>query len=30
MRTKVLAVLSICAALAFCASSQAKVQKNRA
>ncbi len=30
MRTKVLAVLSICAALAFCASSQAKIQKNRA
>ena len=29
MRTKVLAVLSICASLAFCASSQAKIQKNR-
>jgi protein O-GlcNAc transferase len=30
MRRKVLAVLSICATLAFCASSQAKIQKNRA
>jgi tetratricopeptide (TPR) repeat protein len=29
MRTKVLAVLSICATLAFCASSQAKIQRNR-
>jgi Tfp pilus assembly protein PilF len=29
MRTKVLAVLSICATLAFCASSQAKIQRHR-
>jgi len=29
MRTKVLAVLSICATLAFCASSQAKIQRNQ-
>jgi tetratricopeptide (TPR) repeat protein len=29
MRTKVLAVLSICATLAFCASSQAKIKRNR-
>jgi Tfp pilus assembly protein PilF len=29
MRAKVLAVLSICATLAFCASSQAKIQRNQ-
>jgi Tfp pilus assembly protein PilF len=29
MRTKVIAVLSICAALAFCASSQSKIQRSR-